>query len=515
MENFFIIPVAIIVLIGLTDLPRRSPDTLAPIQLITLTGTMALALLQIASAVAALYWWLVLPAGLAAGLALVYLIAAALAVITTCGVFSRGVLRRRRPASSDVVSWMQAEVDALEPLVRGGHGINAIHLYRGSANGTEVEAFQTPDGAGIRVGGGLPKKLSQFKRHSSGGSDRVRTLIRFMVLHELGHLLNGDHLAYQLTRATLLAQLWYLAPLAGFGVVAVAVMTGGAHPEEVGAIIGMGLLLFSTTMIVSFQRTIASDFASARERLADWRATITLTNAETERLLHAAPDDCSFLEKALSALKPPPMMPALTALLTLTWPQAGPIGARVRELITGEFQGRHRPFLWSALAGLNMGGLVVLTVSLSAPLVHSWGKRAVEHAALATSMVLVTVSSAMLIGRADPTDPVNNGHRLWDRLVAAAATYAACYVSSVISGYLFLHAAPPLRPLQHVPSGAVVVIPMIFMGGMTFMVGVATDRGPAWLRLRGDLTMNVVPFLLGLSVFFPLSLLLESSVSSK
>src|SRR3954451_8997523 len=298
MDNLFLVPIAIVFIIGLTDFPRRHPDTLAPIQLITLNGIAALVLLQVATAVATVYWWMSLPTGLAAGFALLYLTATTLSTITAGAVLFRSVLRPQRPPSAGVDAVLQPEVNVLEQVVCGTRGIGPISLYRGSANGTEVEAIKTPDGAGILVGGGLPEKLAHFRRHSAGGPPRVGTLIRFMLLHELGHLLNGDHLAYQFARAVMLAQLWYLVPLLAWQPLVVTAAIRGARREELAAIGGMGLLLLTTTIIVLFQRIIASGFASARERLADWRATITLTSDDHARLLHAPADDSPFLEKA-------------------------------------------------------------------------------------------------------------------------------------------------------------------------------------------------------------------------
>jgi hypothetical protein len=185
MGTLVLVLIGVIAVIGFTNYPRRQPDTLAPIQLITLNGSAALVLLQIVNAVAATYWLNTAPQGPARHFAILCLLASVLSVITACGIWFHRLLRPRRAPSPEIDAWMRAEVDAFSQVVPG------LRLYQGSAHGTEVEAIKTPDGAGIRIGGGLPQKLSNFKHHRSGGPLRVQALIRFMLLHELGHLLNG------------------------------------------------------------------------------------------------------------------------------------------------------------------------------------------------------------------------------------------------------------------------------------------------------------------------------------
>jgi hypothetical protein len=470
-------------------------------------------LLQIASTVAATYWWMALPQGLASGFALLYLTATVLSAITAGGILFRSLLQPRRPPSAEVESWMRTEADALEQVVGGGNGFENIRLYRGSANGAEVEAIRTPEGAGIRVGEGLPDKLQRFSNHFSGGPRRVRTLIRFMLLHELGHLLNGDHLAYQFARAVLLAQLWVLAPVLVLQPLAVVTAIRGARPEELAAIGGMGLLLGATTMTVFFQRIIATRFASARERLADWRATVTLASAERTRLLHVPLDDSSFLEKALSALRPRPMSPILAALLTLAWPQSERIDARVRQLIAGHSKGRHEPLLWSGLAGANVGTLVVLAISLAGPLAGAWGKDAAQAAVVGIAVVLATLPAAILVGRADPTDPFSNESTSWERRIVTTCGYLLAHVVVVIAGYFVLLAVPPLSPLQYTTAGTVILVVTLLVAVSAFIVGTMVDFGPAALHRRGELQMQAIPFVLGLVAFIPLSRLLSQVIA--
>lgn len=515
MDNVFVALGGVVVIIGLINYPRRQPDTLAPIQLITLTGATALLLLQLATAIATIYWWMLLPSGLTGEFALLYLIASTLSLLTAGIIFFHSLLRPRRTPSAALDSWLKGEVDALRQLVCGGSGMKNVRLYRGTSTGTEVEAIRTPDGAGIRIGEGLPKKLAEFERHYSGGARRVRALIRFMLLHELGHLINGDHIAYQFARAALLSQLWYLIPLLALLPFLLCIAIWGAPRSEWDALAGLVILLGITTTMVFFQRVIAKRFATARERLADWRATITLAAADRARLLETPPDDCPFLEKAFCALQGRRMPSALAALLTLTWPQAERIDVRVGQLIAGHSQGKHQPWVWSALAGANVGALVVLAISLAGSLANAWAGRTGKDVVLLLAVILATLPAAILVGRADPTDPFSGESSSWGRRVGAGGVYLLAHTAAVTTGYFALYAVPSVSPLQYATAGDVVVLVILMVAGSAFLMGTIIDLGPVTLGVRGELQMRALPFLLGIFVIIPLNLLFASIIGSE
>jgi Zn-dependent protease with chaperone function len=515
MAVFFIGLVCIVAAIGITGFPRRQPDTLAPIQLITLTGVAALMLLHVAAAVATTYWWMTLPRGAVAGFALLYLIATTFGAVTACVILLRSRLRPRRAPPAAVDAWLRTEADTLEQIARGGHGIEEVVLYGGSADGTEIEAIRTSNGAAVRVGSRLPETLARFSRHPAGGPRRVRTLIRFILLHELGHLLNGDHLAYHVARATLLAQLWYLLPLTGLQPLLAMSVTRGASREELAAIGSMGFLLLATAIMVFFQRLVATRFAAARERLADWRATVTLTAEDRKHLLRALPDDSPFLEKALTALAVRPKASSWTGLLTLTWPPAESIASRVAQLTSGQSKGRHEPYSWSALAAVNVAALVVLVTSLAAPLVSAWGKSAAQQVALTIAVVLAAVPAAILVGRAERTELVTPVQSPMDLRIGTAGVYVIVQALGAIAGYLVVRTVPPLSPRQFTTAGTVIVMVTLVVAGVAFLAGTMIDLGLTVLRQSGEVTIKVIPFLLGLSAFYPFSVLLEHALGSQ
>jgi len=515
MDKLFLVPLVITFVIALTDLPRRQPDALAPIQMLTLYGIAALVLLQIANIVAALYWSASLPPGIAAGFALLHLLSAAIALITTASILLRSVLRPRRRPSSNVAALLQTEVDALKQVVCGERGISDIRLYRGSANGTEVEVTRTPEGAEIRVGERLPEKLAHFTSHSSGGRKRVRALIRFILLHELGHILNGDHLAYQYARAVMLGQLWYVVPLLALQPPLLAMWVRGVRIEELGAVSGMAALLTFTAITTGFQRFLAERFASAREQLADWRATVTLTAAEEARLLEAQTGDRPFLEKALSALRPPPMPSALRFLFTLMWPSAGRIDARVDHLRDGTAEGRHEPLRWAGVAGFNAGALTVMAISFTGALAMQWGESFAQSAAFGIAVIVASFPAMMLVGRADATDPFSGESISWERRIVTLAAYLLAFCVVVFAGYVLLYGVPTLSPRFYATGGAVIVFVSILIGGSAYVVGLTVHTGPAALRQRGEMRMNVVPLLIGFEVMIPLSFVLARIIGSK
>jgi hypothetical protein len=49
-----------------------------------------------------------------------------------------------------------------------------------------------------------------IERHRKQGAATIGSFIRFAVLHELGHILNGHHRIFRFARSVLLAHLWWL-----------------------------------------------------------------------------------------------------------------------------------------------------------------------------------------------------------------------------------------------------------------------------------------------------------------
>lgn len=514
MENILFIPIALAIAVVFTDLPRRQPDTLVPIQLITFSGAAASVLLVIANSVAAVYWWTLLPRGPAAAFAMLDFLTSALVAVTAGGILLQRMIRPRREPDAAVSAWIQPEITALKPVVCGAHGIREVRLVCGSARGFEIEVVKSDAGADIRVGGGLPEKLARFRRHRAGGERRVRALIRFMLLHELGHVLNRDHRAYQFARAMQLAQLWYLVPVLAFQPWLATLLL--RRDNEDAAVVGsLGLLVSATALLAAFQRATAAHFAVARERLADWRAVLTLTSADRDELLNATPGRAPFLEMALSALQPTGATMPLAALLMITWPGTERVGVRVQNLRTGQSAGRHEPLRWSGLAGVNTGALSVGMISLLGGAVSLWLPHGIVATLVLTFAALIaTWPSTMLVSRADPTDPFGHGSASVERRIVTGAGYFLAHILALCGGYLVLLLHASLSPLRFVTAGDIVFVVAIVAGGSAFVAGMIVNLGPAQLRTRGELFMNVVPLLLGLAVIVPLSYILARGIGS-
>lgn len=190
----------------LADRPEKRPGNLAPIQLITALG--AWALIVIISVVAAV--------ACAAG-------SAALAVAPVATILCAVILFASGAGGHHSARSLPASVEAV---------IGEIRDLLGGARRlglNEIDAVLT--GSGPRIGVTVPSRgrvvvrfdesvVRWIERHRRRSDTTIGSFIRFAVLHELGHILNGDHRTFRFARSVLIAHLWWLlslvtAPLAG------------------------------------------------------------------------------------------------------------------------------------------------------------------------------------------------------------------------------------------------------------------------------------------------------------
>ena len=183
----------------MADRSRHRPGNVAPIQLISTIGAWALLLLDASIG----------------DRSLSVSCASFATLLTILVLFLRGDGAR-------VVSSQPPEtIDAM---------VHEIEQILGSAPRTGIESVKAVIVAGsvplisvsvprrghivVRVRQDLLPWLERHRSPGGAGDAAAGSLLRFTFLHELGHVLNGDHLTYRFVRSVLVAHLWWLAAAA-------------------------------------------------------------------------------------------------------------------------------------------------------------------------------------------------------------------------------------------------------------------------------------------------------------
>src|SRR5258707_5544277 len=128
----------------------------------------------------------------------------------------------------------------------------------------------------VRVRRDVTEWLERHRQAGGAGAELVASLARFIVLHELAHVLNGDHRTFRFVRSVLVAQIVWLA---GAGAAAVSLLL------DRGTSVRPLVVATSIIVVLIAQSLVARRFIAERERLADWRAMQTLPPADAARLL--------------------------------------------------------------------------------------------------------------------------------------------------------------------------------------------------------------------------------------
>jgi peptidase M48-like protein len=326
-------------MVVVADRPEKRPGNLAPIQLIMALG--AWALIVVNSVVAAV--------ACASG-------SAALAVAPVATILCAAILFARGAGSEGSARSLPDSVDAVIGEIRdllGGArrlGLNEIDAVL-TGNGPSIGVTVPSRGrVVVRIHESLVPWIERHRRRSAA---TIGSFIRFAVLHELGHILNGDHRTYRFARSVLIAHLWWLlaAPL--------ALGSGDAK-----AIVSATIFV---TLLVAAQSLMARRFSAERERLADWRAMQSLSTADASRLLlrsgialrgRPAPTE---IEKLMIDLKATPGqakgISAFSRFVRLLLP-AGDNSHQRAEALAGDRAGAPAsPLQWAALTGMQCGVL--------------------------------------------------------------------------------------------------------------------------------------------------------------
>lgn len=431
---WFILPVALACWIGLfLHQPGRRPGNLAPVQLIAFTGSLGLGLTQLMI--------LVLGALLIVeGRGPVWLLATP--PLTAAAVLLTALVRSPRTLSGE---------SGLPPQFAALAGDLSARLGASSTLGFDrMEAIVVAqDHESIEVVVDRDRTLTlrlrpRFLRwvqaiEKTTDAATVAALLRFIVFHELGHVLNGDHRTNRLSRAMSLAHLWWvLAAPIGAGLIALTAMFGSTDQTALRVATGWLAAATTTAMLsAGVQRRLAGRFVAQREEGADWRAIEMLTREEASRILGGEVvrgRTVSTLEQKLIKLKIAGTGEAgvLARLACWFWPAGPSIRSRVARLVRGEVASAHRPVDWAVLLGVQSGFVAAPVIVLIAMAVTTLDARVIV--AVWTLTCLYAALTAYSILRLDPYRM-----RIAEDAVPARATFvAASHFSASGAATLFL-----------------------------------------------------------------------------
>ncbi|HKO59257.1 MAG TPA: hypothetical protein VJ276_25550 [Thermoanaerobaculia bacterium] len=360
MSPIALVAVVLIGAVAAFDRPARTPGNLTPIQLISALGAWALILAN-ASAVAI---------AIRDGSGVLLCTATgtiAIAIVSMIRQSTAALPDRDAPQSLTLV------VDDLKRLLGGAPRLGMASLdavvVHGRCPGVGV-AVARQGRVEVRVRRDVAEWLESHRRRGGAGAEVVASFARFIVLHEVAHVLNGDHRTFRFVRSVLIAQLVWL-PGAAAAAAARGVDSGASGtPLAVAA---------SIAFLLVAQSLVARKFIAERERWADWRAMQTLPPADSARLLERRGRrrngrNPTELEKLMNDLKVHASSGGdaglLARLIALVWPDGDAIHQRSERLEGDRAGGAPRPMLWAALTGMQCGFLslsALMTVMLAIP----------------------------------------------------------------------------------------------------------------------------------------------------
>ncbi|HYO78125.1 MAG TPA: hypothetical protein VE010_16820, partial [Thermoanaerobaculia bacterium] len=483
--------------------PERKPGNLTPVQLISALGAWALVFANASALAIAIREESVLlfcTASTALGVALISF------VWGSAGSVSAG----EAPEAVKLV------VEDLEQLLGGAprlgmHSLEAI-VVNGRGPGIGVAIAQQRRVV-VRIRDDVARWLERHQQAGGAGAEVTASFARFTVLHELAHVLNGDHRTFRFVRCVTIAQLVWIAGVLASAASLVATRTASVTPV---------IAALSIIVLLLVQTLVARRFIAERERLADWRAMQTLPPADAARLLErrgrrrgvAAPTE---LEKLMIDLKvQAPSRAAgglLSRLIAVTWPQVDDIRKRCERAGGDRAGSMPRPVLWAALLGMQCG-LLSMSLALALILAASWWADAPPYAS-SMWMTAVMASVAAPVAtfcqlRVDPARMSVRKVRHTSRRIVVGVVFYLAFVASALALYRFhvrLH-VPSMPPAPYFAAVLVSVSFFVAIGSWTGGMGGSGDGG-------GELTMTprsswvwLVPGLAGLLlVLLPLSVI--------
>jgi hypothetical protein len=469
----------------MADRSRHRPGNIAPIQWISTIGASALLLLQGTMFVVSIREGSLIVAGTSFA-----------TLLTTIVLFLRD-------GANVVDSQTPETIDAM---------VDEIQQILGRARRTGIESVSAMIIAGSVpwIGVSVPRRghivvcvredlLSWLERHrgpNGAGDAAAGSLLRFTFLHELGHVLNGDHLTYRFVRSVLVAHLWWVAAAAS---ACVMLLSGGASARDA--------LVACLCLLPPFlaQCLLARRFLAEREEDADLRAMQTLDPADVALLTRRKPERWgpTLLERLMTDLhvQTPLGRPAIQPLsraVQWIWPETGRIRER-SELVVGGYGGRvAEPHRWAAWMGMQCG-------LLSASLVAAFGT---SLPVTLIVMALICSMAATYCGiRVDPALV-----RLHDiKRVPTRRTVGVVFYLSFSASALLLYLLPPFSgPLPYSLFALAVgaSAPQVFFGTFAAAAIAAGDVDDAARALRHPVLRA------GPSIFISLAIIVGCSMAA-
>jgi hypothetical protein len=437
MSPIAIVGVALLLGVAIAYRPMRRPGNLTPIQLISALGAWTLVLAN-ASAMAI---------GIRDRSLVLLCTAAAAVVIALLSMLRQSA---ERVSDRDAPQPLRLVVDDLKQLLGGAPRLGVASLdavvVGGRCPGIGV-AVARQGRVIVRVRGDVAEWLESRRRPGGAGAELVASFARFIVLHELAHVLNGDHRTFRFVRSVLVAHVVWLAGAAA---------AAGSLILDRGASARPLVVAMSIIVVLIAQSLVARRFIAERERLADWRAMQTLSPADAARLLERrgprrARSNPTELEKLMTDMKL--HAPArggrglLSRLVILVWPAGDDVHERSEGAGGNRAGGPPRPVLWAALMGMQCGFLS-MSLALAAMLaIASWPHPRPNMPMVTLAMMLWTSApGALFCGlRVDPARlSVQRLERTGRRVAAGVVFYLAFAVSALVLNRFHAHfgAAP-------------------------------------------------------------------------
>jgi hypothetical protein len=483
------------------DRRERRPGNIAPTQLISAAGAWALVFAN-ASALAIA----IRDGSLILGCSVVATLAIALFLFLRDE--ATGSSSRETPEAVKLV------VDDLKQLFGGAPrlGMDSLEAVVVTGNCPGIGVAVRPQGRVIvRVRRDVVQWLERHQQPGRAGVAVISSFARFIVLHELGHVLNGDHRTFRFVRAVLLAHVVWIV-----GALVAAASFAGNHDATPVAVASSIVLLFAV------QSLVARRFIAERERLADWRAVQTLAPADVERLLErggrrrSVPNPTQ-LEKLMIDLKTQARPGArggrlLSRLIALVWAEGDDIQRRVKDVAEERFGAAPKPVLWAALIGMQCG-LLTMSVSVAvlcvAPPLNTWQLEAVEAIMLVfTTWVVMPVATFCQL-RIDPSRvsvrKVKHGS---SRVVVGVVFYLAFSGAALALHRFHVHFSIASMPPDLIFFGMLILAAMLVAMGAWIGATVGGGDGGGELHVvpRSDWVV-AYPLLAGMAlVLAPLSI---------
>jgi hypothetical protein len=422
------------------DRSKHRPGNFAPIQLISAIGAWALLLMNEALLVSSLREGSPILA-----------CASFATLLTTLWRF----LRRddQRIVNDQAPETIEAQIREIEQILGGAkrvgiESVDAVIVDTGPLIGVSVSrrGFVV-----VQVHRELMAWLARHRRPGGAGSAAVESLLRFTVLHELGHVLNGDHLTYRFVRSVLLAHLCWI-PAA---VVAAALAPWGlpAARTVLAATLALSLPFLG-------QCLLARRFLAEREEVADLRAMQTLDPSDalllgTRSRRQTDWPNPTLLEKLMTDLHVQSPVSGRASWMSRAvqwiWPEAGQVHERCELLALGRGGRMPQPNQWAAFMGMQCALLCISLMACVAAAfsgLPSWR----PGIALRVAVILMAMTCSMAASycgmRVDPARV-----RLDDLLdVASRWAVGAIFYLSFSASALMLYLLPAFSGIPAVLS---------------------------------------------------------------